>query len=145
MPLSTDLKEQYDHHASSLRNWLMIYGVGGPALFLAHEKIYDKISDSGYLPLVAILFMGGAAIQILLALFDKYSEWVLYYELETGAVTEDVLRTQLRERTLPVATATPRRLARSWMWQNWLSFLLEALSILAFVIGTMIAILALAS
>jgi hypothetical protein len=65
----------YRHHATTLRNWLIAYGVGGPALFLTNDKLRDQLAGSGHLQTIGWTFLLGVLMQALMAFIDKYANW----------------------------------------------------------------------
>ena len=73
----------YDAHTKILRAWLVAYGVGGPVLILTHEKIAKKVTDSGFGREIALLFIIGVGLQVLLSLVNKWVNWGLYAYSET--------------------------------------------------------------
>ena len=74
----TDEDEAYDaygRHASTLRNWFIAYGVGGPALVATHDGLIAKISAAHTGALIAVLFLGGVGLQILSTIIYKAAAW----------------------------------------------------------------------
>jgi hypothetical protein len=69
----------YDHYSKLLRTWLVAYGIGGPVLLLNSESLLEKLSKSGSAKSVAVLFLSGVALQVLLAIVNKAAMWVCYY------------------------------------------------------------------
>lgn len=61
-----------------LRTWFVAFGVGGPALFLLNDDIAKRLAAADELQLVAMLFLGGAALQVLGALINKIANWYVY-------------------------------------------------------------------
>jgi hypothetical protein len=69
----------YDHYSKLLRTWLVAYGIGGPVLLLSSEALLQKLSTSGSAKSVAVLFLVGVVLQVLIATINKAVMWVLYY------------------------------------------------------------------
>ena len=69
----------YSSHSSTLRTWLVAYGVGGPVLILSQYKIWAILAKSGSLRLIAVLFLVGVTLQVLLAAVNKSVMWSCYY------------------------------------------------------------------
>jgi hypothetical protein len=69
----------YREHANILRTWLVAYGVGGPVLILSQDKIWGKLSTSGSLRLIAVLFLTGVSLQVASAAINKSVMWACYY------------------------------------------------------------------
>lgn len=78
--------EAYAHLARNLRAWLFAYGVGGPVIFLTNDALGKKLVSAGYAETVAMLFLGGVALQISAALLYKWALWFLY----SGEVDEKI-------------------------------------------------------
>ncbi|MBI3938977.1 MAG: hypothetical protein HY323_18545 [Betaproteobacteria bacterium] len=62
-----------------LRTWFVAFGVGGPALFLVNEQIATRLAEAQRFRLVVILFLAGAAAQVLGALLNKVANWYVYH------------------------------------------------------------------
>jgi hypothetical protein len=69
----------YDHYSKLLRTWLVAYGIGGPVLLLSSDTLLAKVSSSGSAKSIAVLFLFGVALQVLLAIANKTVMWVCYY------------------------------------------------------------------
>jgi hypothetical protein len=113
----------YRHHATTLRNWFVAYGVGGPVLFLTNDKLYTALKASGNLGLIGWTFLTGVALQVLLAFIDKYADWICYQKSITNP-------------------ANPSRLQRAaswWVEANVPSVLLDLASGVLFGIATVTA------
>jgi hypothetical protein len=106
----------YEGHATTLRAWLVAYGVGGPVLVLTNERLSKVIADAGHSRLLAALFLTGVTLQVLLAAINKYSMWLLYSS-EGDQSLED---------KWPYSWA-------AWIsWQVWIDFSVDAACLGAF-------------
>lgn len=113
----------YRQHATTLRNWLVAYGVGGPALFLTNDTLRNALKGSGFLQLVGWTFLLGVALQVCLAFIDKYADWICYQRCMNPA--------------WPPSCAS--RLATWWVDANAPSILVELGSMVLFAIATVTA------
>jgi len=73
-----DLFDDYDEFAKVLRTWFVAYWIGGPVLLLNNETIRSKIARSGSARYIALLFLIGVGLQVLLALLNKTALWLCY-------------------------------------------------------------------
>ncbi len=69
----------YEEHMKTLRAWFVAYGVGGPVLFITQQDFAATLAASGYSKLIGVLFLVGVLLQALVALFNKWVNWGLYY------------------------------------------------------------------
>lgn len=113
----------YRQHATSLRNWLVAYGVGGPALFLTNDKLRDALKASGCLQLVGWTFLLGVALQVCLSFLDKYADWICYQRCLNP--------------NWPESRAS--RLAAWWVDANAPSIVIELASMILFAVATVAA------
>ena len=58
-----------------LRVWLIAYCIGGPAIFLTNEAAGKTLFSCGSGRIVAYAFLGGVAVQVVLALLYKSAMW----------------------------------------------------------------------
>jgi hypothetical protein len=63
--------------ARTLRVWLIAYGIGLPAIFLTNETA-GMLFSSGSGRIVAYAFLGGVAVQVVLAFLSKPAMSYLY-------------------------------------------------------------------
>jgi len=68
----------YSEGAKMLRAWFIAYGVGGPVLFLTQEGISSRILESGQANFIVYLFLAGVLFQVVIALINKWVNWILY-------------------------------------------------------------------
>ena len=76
---STGFYEAYVDYSRTLRTWLVAYGVGAPVLFVSNEAARKAIGVSGLAGSVAVLFLLGVFIQVLLSTVNKAAMWACYY------------------------------------------------------------------
>lgn len=69
----------YEGHANTLRTWLTAYGVGVPVLIFSQDKILDSLNKANILREVALCFLAGLTLQVLLAFVNKQTMWICYY------------------------------------------------------------------
>jgi len=67
--------DAFGRHSASLRNWLIAFGIGAPALLLTHETLIARLLASGSALLIASLFLGGVLLQIVKAFLFKFTAW----------------------------------------------------------------------
>lgn len=84
----SDNFEKYSEYNKILRSWFVAFGIGGPALFLVNDAVRNKLSESADLKLVAILFLLGAAAQILVAFINKITNWYIYHGTQDETFTD---------------------------------------------------------
>jgi hypothetical protein len=70
--------EAYHEYTKTLRTWLVTYGIGGPILFISQEKLAAVIAASPLKDKIVYLFLGGVAVQIAIALLNKWTNWAAY-------------------------------------------------------------------
>ena len=70
--------QNYADYSRTLRAWLVAYGIGGPVLFLTNDQLAKRVSESGHANQIISAFLIGVALQILLALINKWSAWNMY-------------------------------------------------------------------
>lgn len=115
---TSDYKEAYRLHATTLRNWFVVYGVGGPALLLGNEKILVKANAEAVTGVVMLCFIAGAACQVLLSLVDKYADWICYVRSSANIA--------------PAKRNCKQRIADWWMTRDFPSVFLDLATIGAF-------------
>lgn len=110
----------YADYSRTLRAWLVAYGIGGPVLFISNAALTKKVSESGFANGIVIAFLVGVALQVFLALVNKWSAWHMY----AGAHDES-FQTKLRY--------------KFWEFindQSWIDFWVDVMSMVAFVWAT---------
>ena len=72
----TDKGEHFDYYmkySESLRNWLIVYGVGGIALLYKEGETFCK----DQVVKIAILLLVAVFSQVLVAFFNKWDNWLV--------------------------------------------------------------------
>ena len=105
----------YAKFSTTVRTWLVAYGVGAPVLFLSHPEVASRLAG-GTGQRIATVFLIGAAIQVAAALLYKTCMWYAY----VGEDDEEFQKSR-RYRWCGVIS-----------WQYWLEFLFDLASVLAF-------------
>lgn len=75
----------YGEFSKALRTWLVAYGIGAPVLLVTNEIASKALKASGHGKSIAIFFLIGVALQILLAAMNKAAMWGLYYGEENAS------------------------------------------------------------
>ena len=116
----TGFDEAYLSFARTLRTWFVAYGIGVPVLFLNQASLLDRLLRSGQALVVARCFLAGVLVQIGTAIVYKAAMWHLY-RAEYHAEIKDMLLFPFFE----------------WVSDAyWLEFLLDAMTLALFTIGT---------
>jgi hypothetical protein len=84
MPENRHYHEEYSEYAKNVRFWFVAYGVGGPALILSHDAVYNSIKTSGQAISVAVAYFVAVVVQIITAMLYKAAAWNLYITVERG-------------------------------------------------------------
>lgn len=118
----------YEEYSKTLRTWLVAYGIGGPVLFLTNAGPRADLARSGMSRCIALAFLGGVALQILLAALNKTLMWANYYaELTPGAPEKWLFRNA------------------AWLSEQfWIDFLVDIASLVLFGWATWTAFMILA-
>lgn len=74
----TDNFTTYHEYNKVLRTWFVAFGIAGPALFVVNEGLAKKLVLAGQLENVAILFLAGVTLQVLIAFVNKVANWYSY-------------------------------------------------------------------
>ena len=74
-------KQEYIDRSRALRTWFIAYGVGFPAVLIANNNVFEKVSTSYIFPYIGILFLLGVSIQIIGALAYKTVSLMVLREL----------------------------------------------------------------
>lgn len=115
----SDFEAAYRQHAGNFRTWLVAFGVGLPIFLASNDKIWEIFSKAEGARYVIYAFFAGIALQVLLAMLDKYSDWFC------------------------LSTINGRRLKESygakfgvwWLKNDWPSIFLDLTSIVSFGVG----------
>ena len=106
----------YAKFSTTLRTWLVAYGVGAPVLFLSHQEVANRLLVGKTGKDIATAFLIGAAIQVVAALLYKTCMWYLY----VGEDDEEFKKTRRF------------RWCNTISWQYWLEFGFDLASVAAF-------------
>jgi hypothetical protein len=71
--------DTYKDHSSTLRTWLVAYGVGAPAVILSNSSLWQRVHDSHLSRYVGVCFLLGVSLQVALAALNKTIMWALYF------------------------------------------------------------------
>ena len=124
----SEFYEPYSAFARMQRGWFLAYGVAAPALFVSSEPIAQAIIDSGRVPWIVGLFLGGVLFQVIEMLIYKYAMWNLYMD-------ESYSDCQ-REKGTPCS---------SWIAESvWLMVVSDVLTLGLYIAGTVCALTAVA-
>lgn len=128
----------------TLRAWFVAYGVGGPVLFITQQDFAATLVDSGWSQLIGVLFLVGVLLQALVALFNKWVNWGLYYfdedDADTGSVVDtvetssDAVDTEMQSQRL-------RRLCESYSSKVWVDILADLATLVLFAIATVLVLI----
>jgi hypothetical protein len=75
----------YGEHSKVLRTWLVAYGIGAPVVLVTNESVSRAMKSSGRATVIAIAFLIGVALQVILATLNKVSMFALYYGEENSS------------------------------------------------------------
>jgi len=74
----TGYYEPYAAYSRTLRTWLVAYGIGVPVLFASQQCFSKVIAKPEVVCPIAVLFLVGVGVQIIVALLYKYTMAYLY-------------------------------------------------------------------
>ena len=106
----------YTGYSTTLRAWLVAYGIGGPVLFLTSDAASKRLAEAGNARSVISLFLIGVALQVAGTLINKWAAWHVYSRLNGAGLVQNCWST-------------------FWCWvndQTWIDFGVDLLSIAAF-------------
>jgi len=75
----TEYFEQYWRYTAALRNWFVVYGIGGCVVLIKERTGVFKGVCKETMADILFWFIAGVVAQILLALLNKYIHWGIYY------------------------------------------------------------------
>lgn len=134
----------YEEHMKTLRAWFVAYGVGGPVLFITQNDFATTLVSSGLSQLVGVLFLVGVLLQALVALFNKWVNWGLYYfdedDAETSSAVDTVETTDVETDT----HARPQKLQRfceSYSSKVWIDIVADLATLVLFSIATVLVLI----
>ena len=134
----------YEEHMKTLRAWFVAYGVGGPVLFVTQNDFATTLVNSGLSQLVGVLFLVGVLLQALVALFNKWVNWGLYYfdedDTDAGSAVDTVETTGDEVDT----AAKPQKLqhfCESYSSKVWIDIVADLATLLLFAIATVLVLI----
>jgi len=130
----------YAEYSKTLRSWLVAYGIGGPVLFLLSKDAPTTIARSPHLRTIVTLFVLGVALQIGLALLNKWAAWHMY----RGAYSKHLLYNGDTEYDGHHETWG----YQAWLWinkQSWIDLLVDVGTLVGFSLATWIVLTTLLS
>ena len=74
----SDYYEPYKGFDTSLKTWLIAYGIGAPILFISQETTMVAIKNYEHSHALVFLFLGGVLLQTLESFIYKHAMWHLY-------------------------------------------------------------------
>ncbi len=112
--------DAYSSFSTSLRSWLIAYGIGAPVLF-ASQAAFSRVLDRSDLTVpILTMFLVGVSLQIVMALIYKYSLWYIYLTIG-GRLPKKCLR---------------YKFASYITDQSWAEILIDVATIALFAIAT---------
>jgi hypothetical protein len=134
----------YEEHMKTLRAWFVAYGVGGPVLFVTQQDFAATLVDSGLSQVVGVLFLVGVLLQALVALFNKWVNWGLYFfdeddtdtrsVVETVETSSDAVETEMQSQKL-------KRFCESYSSKVWVDILADLATLVLFAIATVLVLI----
>jgi hypothetical protein len=76
---TSEYLQAYSEYAKVLRTWFVAYGIGGPVLLFTNDALSRALKSSGKAKIVAVFFLAGVVLQVVLAAVNKVAMWALYY------------------------------------------------------------------
>ena len=138
----------YEEHMKTLRAWFVAYGVGGPVLFITQQEFAATLAGSGYAKLIGMLFLVGVLLQALVALFNKWVNWGLYYfDEDDMEATIDTIDTSIDTADGPVDTTDAptrpnglQRFCESYSSKVWIDIVADVATLVLFAVATVIVL-----
>lgn len=130
--------DNYAEYSKTFRSWMVAYGIGGPVLLLTSKDAPQNIAKSPHLRLIVTLFVLGVAMQILLALINKWAAWHMY----KGAFSIY----QKIEGDPDCDNHHDTKRYKLWKWinrQSWIDFWFDVTAVILFSIATWLVLNAL--
>lgn len=124
----------YEEHMKTLRAWFVAYGVGGPVLFITQKDFAASLLDSDLSGLVGVLFLVGVLLQALVALFNKWVNWGLYYyDDDEGDVSIDTVDEEVKPRRL-------QRFCEDYSSKVWIDIVADVATLVLFSVATIVVL-----
>lgn len=134
----------YEEHMKTLRAWFVAYGVGGPVLFVTQNDFATTLVKSGLSQLVGVLFLVGVLLQALVALFNKWVNWGLYYYDEDDAEAVSVVDTVETTGDEIDTVTRPQKLQRfceGYSSKVWIDIVADLATLVLFSIATVLVLI----
>jgi hypothetical protein len=134
----------YEEHMKTLRAWFVAYGVGGPVLFVTQQDFAATLVDSGLSQVVGVLFLVGVLLQALVALFNKWVNWGLYYFDEDDMEAVSVVDTVETSGDAVDTVTKPQGLQRfceSYSGKVWIDIIADLATLALFAIATVLVLI----
>lgn len=134
----------YEEHMKTLRAWFVAYGVGGPVLFVTQKDFAATLADSGLSQMVGVLFLVGVLLQALVALFNKWVNWGLYYFDDDDADTSNVVDTVETTGDTVDTETKPQKLQRfceSYSSKVWIDIVADLATLILFSIASILVLM----
>ena len=123
--------QNYAEYSKTFRSTMVAYGVGGPVLFFIGKDAPAAVAGSPYAAVIVTLFVLGVALQIFLALINKWAAWHMY----RGAFSMYQDATQDSECDFHHKSAAYKYWAIINK-QSWIDFVVDVTALLSFAIAT---------
>ncbi|NIM49041.1 MAG: hypothetical protein GTO22_07250 [Gemmatimonadales bacterium] len=110
----------YEGHSRTLKTWLVAYGIGAPVLLLTNETLWRAVAASGESQRIGLFFLAGVALQVIVAAVNKVLMWASYF----GQIN-------------PAFRGSRIHGLVAWLRTKfWVDLLVDAVSMLLFVVAT---------
>jgi len=134
----------YEEHMKTLRAWFVAYGVGGPVLFITQNDFATTLVSSGLSQLVGVLFLVGVLLQALVALFNKWVNWGLYYfdedDVEPSSAVDTIETTDVETDT-QAKSQKLQRFCESYSSKVWIDIVADLATLVLFSIATVLVLI----
>ena len=137
----------YEEHMKTLRAWFVAYGVGGPVLFVTQQDFASTLVDSGLSQLVGVLFLFGVLLQAVVALFNKWVNWGLYYfdedEAEAAVAVDTVETVETSSDAVDTETKPQglQRFCESYSSKVWIDIVADLATLILFAVATVLVLI----
>ena len=117
--------DSYRSFSTTLRTWLVAYGIGAPVLFASQDAFSSLLTNKEIVFKVICLFLVGVSTQIISALLNKISMWYIMW----GAMNEDF-------------KSEKRYTLSDWYSEQlWIEIVFDILSIVVFAWSTVLVLI----
>jgi hypothetical protein len=121
---ASDYWQSYERFSTSVRNWLIAYGVGGPVLLVSQDSVAARVLASGQVAWIGGFFLAGVLLQVVKGIAYRTTSW---YGIESTQTPESHTTWQMRVS----------------QWINgavWLEVLCDVVTIALFAVATALAV-----